>query len=221
MLGVPVGISIDSTPIHQVREEVLSDSFNLLGLRDLILIDACTSCGFCKEACPVTGAGEDFSPRDFVRSIGKRVFKPKDQKKENIWNCTACGACTQVCPIYASPMNAINESRRQSIEMGVDIPPLMISTLDRLYKYNNPWESSVNRLKWTEERLIPPAEEASSEGLCYFVGCTTSFETRSQNIARAFTDILNKAGVPFFVLGNREPCCGHIASALGEEGLFE
>ncbi len=56
--------------------------------------------------------------------------------------------------------------------------------------------------------------------LCYFVGCTTSFDDTAQGIALSFSKILQSAGIRFGVLGKKEPCCGDIARRAGELGLF-
>ncbi|RLB27300.1 MAG: hypothetical protein DRG66_05735, partial [Deltaproteobacteria bacterium] len=65
------------------------------------------------------------------------------------------------------------------------------------------------------------SQSEEAEGLCYFVGCTTSMDIRAQELARSFARILKYGRVPFGTLGKREPCCGDIARRVGEDGLFE
>ena len=60
-----------------------------------------------------------------------------------------------------------------------------------------------------------------NETWLYWVGCAGAFDQRSQQVARAFTALLKKAGVPFITLGTDERCCGDPARRLGNEYLFQ
>ena len=55
----------------------------------------------------------------------------------------------------------------------------------------------------------------------FWVGCATAYDTRLQSIARAFSDIMNKANVDFAILGTKERCTGDIARRMGDEALFQ
>jgi len=69
--------------------------------------------------------------------------------------------------------------------------------------------------------VVDLTKRGAEADLCYFVGCTTSFDDTAQVIARSFSKILQTAGVSFGILGKKEPCCGDIARRVGELGLFE
>lgn len=53
------------------------------------------------------------------------------------------------------------------------------------------------------------------------MGCTTALDTRARGMARALAALLAKDNVAVHTLGKREPCCGDIASQVGERGLAE
>jgi Fe-S oxidoreductase/nitrate reductase gamma subunit len=211
--------------------------------RDMIDFSACTNCGRCNEVCPSTSALEPFSPREFIaqaneytkikfnplntikwfreRSI-KAISKEHKISPEQIWYCTTCMACLEVCPVYIGSFDPIRRVRMAEIEEGSRVPSLLIQSLEKLYKYNNPWESSKKkRGEWPGVLNVPDLTEGTRADLCYFVGCTTCIDTRTQDLARAFVKIMAHAGISYGILGQKETCCGDIARRVGEDGLFE
>ena len=142
---------------------------------------------------------------------------------ERIWYCTTCRACLEVCPVYGATFEAVIKKRVLAVEEGTQVPVLLNQTLEKVFNYDNPWESSKRkRGAWAEGLdFVDLAKEDTKVDLCYFVGCTTSFDATAQEIARSFSGILQAAGVNFGILGEKEPCCGDIARRVGEFGLFE
>ena len=234
LIGAPASLYVQNTPKTPLAPE--DETVETLDLADLVFFDACMRCGRCVEVCPSAGAGEPFAPRDFVQAMRLRLwmeyspfgdvrFLSRGHEKkmaERIWYCTTCRACLEVCPIYGATFEAIRKMRAVAIEEGTQVPQILIQTLDKLYRYNNPWEASKKkRAAWAKELdLVDLTKTEKETELCYFVGCTTSFDTRAQEIARSFSWILQKAGINFGILGKKEPCCGDIARRVGEIGLF-
>jgi Fe-S oxidoreductase/nitrate reductase gamma subunit len=213
-----------------------ADGAGKFDMGDSIFFDACMRCGRCVEACPSAGAGEPFAPREFVQAMRRAIWQENSpwgdirflsredavKVEEKLWYCTTCRACLEVCPVYGAPFEAVMKQRILAVEEGTHVPALMNQTLEKLFKYDNPWESSKsNRGAWAEGMDVMNLTERGAEaGLCYFVGCTTSFDDTAKGIAQSFTRILQAAGVRFGILGKKEPCCGDIARRAGEAGLF-
>jgi Fe-S oxidoreductase/nitrate reductase gamma subunit len=207
-----------------------------LSIGDVAFFDACMRCGRCVQACPSTGAGEPFTPREFIQAtlhalwqdnfpLGDIRVLTKDHPINGhaAWYCTTCAACLEVCPVYVATFEAVSKKRATLVLEGKGVPDLMNQTLERLFNYENPWVASKReRAAWTKGLDIPALIKGGKEvGLCYFVGCTTSFDARAQGIARSFSSILKHTGVTFGILAEKEPCCGDIARVVGEVGLFQ
>jgi Fe-S oxidoreductase/nitrate reductase gamma subunit len=234
ILGAPAGIYLQGSGKPAILD--VEEGAGEFDLGDSVFFDACMRCGRCVEACPSAGAGEPFAPRDFVQvmrhglwqehfPLGDIRFIGRDEEinvDERIWYCTTCRACLEVCPVYGAAFEAVIKKRVLAVEEGTNVPTLMNQTLEKLFKYDNPWESSKKmRGAWAEGMdLVDLAKGDVKADLCYFVGCTTSFDVTAQEIARSFSSILQAAGVNFGILGRKEPCCGDIARRAGELGLF-
>jgi len=235
VLAAPVSIYLKDQPLQVVPIEAWDQEKEAFSYRDIISFDACTRCGRCVEICPSAGAGEPFAPRDFILSTKEQVFlrisdrAEKTQGQDNvlepqmIWYCTTCLACLEVCPVYVATPDAVRQVRSKVVEEGTQVPPLLTQTLEKLYKYNNPWEASKKkRASWSQDLEIQDLTRTEeSDRLCYFVGCTTALDTRAQELARSFARIMEHVKNPFGTLGKKEPCCGDIARRVGEDGLFE
>lgn len=235
VLGAPAGIYFQGTSKPAVLS--VEEGTGEFDLGDAIFFDGCMRCGRCVAACPSTGAGEPFAPRDFVQAMRSalwqahspwgdiRILSRGEQSNvdETFWYCTTCRACLEVCPVYGAAFEVVTKKRVQAVEEGTQVPKLLNQTLEKLFKYNNPWESSKRqRGAWAKDMdLIDLTKRGAKADLCYFVGCTTSFDDTAQVIARSFSKILQTAGVNFGILGKKEPCCGDIARRVGELGLFE
>jgi len=226
---------IIGAPISIYLQRVFKDTER--NVQDLVFSDACMRCGRCVDICPSTQAGEHYSPRDFVQAVRRsqweenwpnrevRILSNSGQKEAllRLWHCTTCGACLEVCPVYGPTFRLVLKQREQAVEEGTLVPELMAQTLERLYKYDNPWMSSKReKLGWLDEqnklKLIPQGKREFE--LLYFVGCTTSVDARARGIATSFTKIMEMSGVNYGLLGDKEPCCGDIAKRVGEIGLF-
>ncbi|MBK8515658.1 MAG: (Fe-S)-binding protein [Saprospiraceae bacterium] len=72
---------------------------------------------------------------------------------------------------------------------------------------------------------IKTMAEVSSEDIhveiLFWVGCAGSFDARAQRVTKAFSKLLQKAGISFAILGNEEMCSGDPARRAGNEFIFQ
>jgi Fe-S oxidoreductase/nitrate reductase gamma subunit len=237
MVGGPAALYLHRAPeIRKPAESEDSEMEEGPSLAEVVFYDACMRCGRCVQSCPSSGAGEPLAPRDFVQATRRGLWREhspqgdirfltpeKTLEAKTAWYCTTCAACREICPVYGVPFKLITKQRTRLIEEGKEVPDLMNQTLERLFNYENPWVSSKReRAVWAKGLGLPILKaDGKVSPLCYFVGCTTSYDARAQEIARAFTDLLQKAGVRFGIIGDKEPCCGDIGRVTGEIGLFQ
>ncbi|MBD3225319.1 MAG: 4Fe-4S dicluster domain-containing protein [Caldithrix sp.] len=214
---------------------------NLEHLHKTQLVDAyaCIMCYRCQDACPAYITGKELSPATL--EINKRYYIKDHQKQlakgeasaeglieyglseSALWACTSCAACVEVCPVGNEPMMDILEMRRDRVLMESAFPKQLQNAFNGMERNQNPWNMNEDRLKWAKEDTslrVPTVEENPDFEILYWVGCAGAFDQRGQKIARAFTRILNHAGVNFAVLGNQETCTGDSARRAGNEYLF-
>ena len=99
-------------------------------------------------------------------------------------------------------------------------PPKIRDFLENVDRQGNPYgEPRGKRGDWSKDTEIKRYEKGDE--FLYYVGCVGSYDTRSQDAARALGDVLTKAGLSFGILGDEEECDGNEVNMLGEAGLFD
>lgn len=215
------------------------DQMTWKGLLDL---DACTECGRCQDACPAFATGKPLSPKSLVldmrhhlRSFGNRLLAGKTTarvenspltgnaiKEETLWSCTTCMACMQECPVFIEHVPKIVEMRRYLVMEESKFPETMQRALRSLEARGHPYSgASASRVDWCRGLNVRILADGGPVDYLYWVGCSVALNARNQEIARAFTRLLQKAGVDFAILGQEESCSGDAARRIGNEYLFE
>jgi len=202
-----------------------------LNWRQRLGLDACTDCGRCEAACPAYAAGTPLSPRMVVQKLrmemwdgGDRDFFEGVLDEEEVWACTTCGACVEACPVLISPLEYILEARR-SLTLEGRLEKKKSSMLMNLARFQNPYGLPQSERSGFIEELrsmgVPTISEKPEAEYLYWIGCASSYDSRSREIVRSMVRILMKAGVSFAILGDEESCTGDPARRIGEEGRFQ
>src|SRR5439155_746548 len=142
---------------------------------------------------------------------------------EVIWDCTTCGACMQECPVDIEHVDHIIDMRRNLVMAESRFPQEAGLLLRNLESSSNPWgQAQASRAAWADGLGVRVLEEgAPVPEYVYWVGCAGSFDDRAKKIAQAVVRVLQKAAVPFAILGPRELCNGDPARRMGNEYLFQ
>ena len=186
---------------------------------------ACAQCGHCVETCAqFYGRGwESQSPRGkwhLLRECLVGRESPSGLLAASVLACTTCGLCDQRCPA-ALPGAASWMMLRGKLVAGRrrGTIPLLEVLGESVRRRGNLWlDRRSNRAAWFPDDLRERHGPGQPSGILYLAGCTASYV--EQDVARATVRLLAAAGVPFRVLGEREPCCGLPLLVAGQWDRF-
>jgi Fe-S oxidoreductase len=178
----------------------------------------CFQCGLCDSVCPWNKV-RDFSMRRIVREA---AFGLSEIEGEDIWRCTTCGTCPSQCPRGLGQIDVSVALRRVATEYELFPASVKSARTARasLISEGNPLQGDrAKRADWAKDKSV----KTYSEGMeaLYFVGCYLSYDPRMKKVATATANILNKAGVDFGILGDKESCCGESIRKTGSEEVFK
>jgi len=162
------------------------------------------------------------APRDAEMLITLIGDGEASVSEEALWACTSCGACMEVCPVYIEHVPKIIEMRQHLVMEEAKFPEELIALFEDSEQRGNPWGLAPNdRVNWAKDLDVPIITEDEPKEYLFFVGCSGAYDARARNISIAMTNILNKAGLSWGILGNAEKCCGDSMRRLGNEYVFE
>lgn len=194
----------------------------------------CKEHSICKGYCPIGQSVyndiESWSSKGRLIISRGLICEDIDHSKkvsDIMFSCAACGNCFRPCTDEFEPMfEAFARAKRKIIEDEKGVVPTTIrDALESTFKLGNPWQGSRRqRMSWADDLdfEVNVVEEGDSVDYLFFVGCTPSYDERTEEVAKNLMDLfVNHLDLDVGVLGNKEKCCGSNQRVLGEEGLFE
>ena len=207
--------------------------------KKLLDLHTCTECGRCDVFCPALNSDKPLSPKQFTIDLRDHLNAqtPALLNKEGsegavllgsaiqdatVWSCTTCGACEEECPVMIEYVNKMVDLRRGLVLTEDRYPKELGEAFKSLETHSNPWGfPGTQRAAWAEGLEIKQWDKDNPTEYLYFVGCNGSFDSRGKKVSESVVRALQKAGVDFSILGNREGCTGDPARRLGNEYLFD
>jgi ferredoxin len=207
--------------------------------KKLLDLHTCTECGRCDVFCPALNSDKPLSPKQFTIDLRNHLNAqtPALLNKEGsespvlmggaiqdatVWACTTCGACEEECPVMIEYVNKMVDLRRGLVLTEDRYPKELGEAFKSLETHSNPWGfPGTQRTDWAEGLEIKQWDKDNPTEYLYFVGCNGSFDSRGKKVSESVVRALQKAGVDFSILGNREGCTGDPARRLGNEYLFD
>ncbi len=197
--------------IHDIRDNLYINGDKVLAERKLF--------DFSK-------APEEWEPELPLVAESEAERKHGQTSTDVLWACTSCGACVEACPVLIDHVDTIMDMRRyQSMMVEGGVSTELANTFRNLENQSNPWGVGADKREdWAKQlglKIWDSSESASSFEYLFWVGCAGSFDNRAQKTVKAFSEILDAAGVTYAVLGNAEGCTGDTARRGGNEYMFD
>lgn len=226
-------------------EDENAEKFGVVTIRDFTakeLLDfmSCAEAGRCQDACPAFWTGKPLSPKkvildikQHILNVGPVLLKDPDAvpsqalygdiiSEDVLWACTTCRACEEACPVEIQPMTKLIKIRQGRVLMEGDFPEEAQNAMRNVEGQSNPWNlPQSERGNWCADLDVKTMAENADVEYLWFVGCAGSYDQRYIKVSRAFSKILDEAGVRYGILGAEEACTGDSAKRIGNEMLAQ
>ncbi len=179
-------------------------------------IHKCMQCGLCSALCPWPAVDSPFRTRQLMKmgQLGLEGFESDDI----LYACTTCKLCVNNCPREVDIIGVVRAMRAMIADAGA-APQSLRAIMGSIHSKGNPWsEDRENREAWTEGLEVPRFD--GSQEYFLSVCCTSAYDPRAIEIAKALVKVLDAAGVSYGIIGNEESCCGETLRKMGDEEQF-
>jgi len=188
------------------------------------MLDACTQCGKCFEACPITGAAgiADADPQATIAGVLDIVRTGEGPAAARKWasSCLLSGECIKACDYGVNPRFLLNMARVAMARAGNDPQERRRGGVDgfRLVARDVAHLSKMQLSDQQLERLgqkpgaLPDASAAPPD-VVFYTGCNV---LKTPHIALLALDIMDALGVSYHVMGGPSHCCGIVQMRTGD-----
>jgi len=153
---------------------------------------------------------------------GEMTWDDDPRIKDILFKCTMCGACDVMDKTIrdAEVLKLMKWLRSEYVKAKGVIPehrPL----LDSVKNYDNVWmQPRTKRNSWAKGLNIKDLTKDKAE-ILLFAGCTYGLSGELSNTIKDTAKILQKCGVNFGIMGNKEVCCGSPLEKIGADAEFD
>lgn len=178
------------------------------------ILEACTKCGRCVEACPMVepaGLDKTKSP-EIVSGILDLLAGGEGTQDAERWTqvCTNSGKCILACDYGVNPRFMVNMARIASkAKLGEEA--VRRAGHDYYSKLHHSTQM-ISRLQLTPEmleKLAPPLRDredyTGNPDIVFYTGCNI---IKTPHIALLVLEVLDAIGVTYEVMGGVATCCG-------------
>ncbi len=178
------------------------------------ILDACTRCGKCVEACPMAEpAGVDISDSQGVAAgildlLAGGAGTPAAERWAQV--CSNSGKCIPACEHGINPRLMVNLARIASKAKQGDVA--VRKAANQYFNTMSRGTRIVSRLQLPPDviaRINPPLRPAGeyegSPDIVFYTGCNV---IKTPHIALLVLDVLDAIGVSYEVMGGNATCCG-------------
>jgi heterodisulfide reductase subunit D len=187
------------------------------------MVDACTRCGKCVEACPsVKPAGiADAAPKDVITGILDIVSDGHGGDASRKWAqaCTLSGECITACDEGVNPRFLLAMARVAIAKANNDLPARRRQGLDKYLALGRD-VAVLSQLQLNDEVLARLGQKSASVSapseppdFVFYTGCNV---LKTPHIALLALDIMDALGIGYQVMGGPSHCCGVVQMRPGD-----
>ncbi|MFZ0809156.1 MAG: (Fe-S)-binding protein [Bradyrhizobium sp.] len=187
------------------------------------MVDACTRCGKCVEACPsVKPAGlASALPADVISGILDILSDGHGPDASRKWAqaCTLSGECITACDEGVNPRFLLAMARVAIAKANHDLPARRRQGVEK-YRDLSRDVSMLSQLQLDDEVLARLGQKSASVGasgeppdFVFYTGCNV---LKTPHIALLALDIMDALGIAYQVMGGPSHCCGVVQMRPGD-----
>lgn len=204
-----------------------------LGSRVAGMIDACTVCGKCVEACPITDpAGIDAAPQaviagvlDILRASNAGGNSGSAASRQWALSCVGSGECIKACDEGVNPRFLLAMARA-TMARTRDEPKIQRQHGVEDFRKVSRDVAALSRMQLTGDMLerlgqrpadAGPRPDGATAGerpdFVFYTGCNL---LKTPHIALLALDVMDALGVSYKVMGGPSHCCGIVQFRTGD-----
>ena len=207
--------------------EAVQDTFEAaLSGRVAAMLDACTRCGKCIEACPVTmPGGVTATPRTVIEGVIDILRLGQGNESARKWasSCVLSGECIKACDYGVNPRFLLAMARVTMAQNKAELPERRrrgvenFRTVSRDVTHLVRMQLPDELLQRLAQRTVGHPDAGADSGdrpdFVFYTGCNV---LKTPHIALLALDIMDALGVTYRVMGGPTHCCGVIQLRSGD-----
>jgi heterodisulfide reductase subunit D len=186
------------------------------------MIDACTRCGKCVEACPVTGPGDVNAPsRAVIDGIVEILRTGAGPQPSRNWAnaCVLSGECIKACDYGVNPRFLLGMARLALTRRKTEASEQRRAGVEGFRKVARE-VMHISRMQLDDTLLARLGQKADNAGaldgppdFVFYTGCNV---LKTPHIALIALDIMDRLGITYQVMGGPTHCCGIVQMRTGD-----